>query len=449
MEMYLLKSAACLAVLLVFYKLALERSSMHQLKRIYLLATLALPFVIPAITFTSYVQTMETSGTNPLTVSNILGADASYSIPWTEILWTIYLCGAGLFGIRFTYRLSRIISRIRRNPRERYHNIIKVLLPQKVVPHTFLSYIFLNMESDKKKDIPTAVLEHERVHAQEMHSLDVLLVELAKVVLWFNPLFIWLGNSIKLNHEFLADSSVLKKGYAASNYQETILAYSSHAMVPAMAHSINYSSLKKRFTVMRTKSSRTGVWLRSLLLLPLLALTLYSFSGRETITLPMEETVEEVFQQTSATREEKKEYNKLARKYNAMKKEERIVKLKDLKRLEFIYQKMSDKQRADAEPFPECIPPPPPPPPPPPGADPDSPDAPKVVGSVPPPPPPPDAPDPMENFEDMVNKGQSFYLNGKEISKKQAMELENEVSDLKTIRVVRDDSGKNVIYFEN
>lgn len=150
-------------------------------------------------------------------------------------------------------------------------------------------------------------------------------------------------------------------------------------------------------------------------------------------------------QQTSATREEMKEYNKLARKYNAMDKEERIVTLKELKRMEYIYRKMSDKQRADAEPFPECIPPPPPPPPAP-DAEPNAPDAPDAAGSVPPPPPPPD---PVKDFDKMINKGEKFYLNGKEISKKQARALKNQVSELKSINVVRENNGTTAVYFVN
>src|SRR5690606_42117580 len=45
---------------------------------------------------------------------------------------------------------------------------------------------------------------------------------------------------------------------------------------------------------------------------------------------------------------------KLAKKYNAMDIEKRIIKKNDLERLETIYRKMNLSQRAKAQPFPEC-----------------------------------------------------------------------------------------------
>ena len=56
MEWYLLKSAACLCVFYVFYKVLLENSSIHAFKRVYLLVGLVLSFLIPLFTFTTYVE---------------------------------------------------------------------------------------------------------------------------------------------------------------------------------------------------------------------------------------------------------------------------------------------------------------------------------------------------------------------------------------------------------
>lgn len=156
-------------------------------------------------------------------------------------------------------------------------------------------------------------------------------------------------------------------------------------------------------------------------------------------------------QQSTATRAEMKEYNKLARKYNSMNKDERIVILKDLKRMEFIYRKMSDKQRNNAEPFPECVPPPPPPPPAPTikGDRHEIPVAPKAEGTVPPPPPKPVYPNSPEGFDKLLSMGDAFYLNGNKISKSEAKRLKTKAATFKRINILRDDNGNNVVYFEN
>ena len=51
----LLKSSACLAIFMLFYKLCLEKTSAHTFKRFYLIGILIISIGIPFITFTEYV----------------------------------------------------------------------------------------------------------------------------------------------------------------------------------------------------------------------------------------------------------------------------------------------------------------------------------------------------------------------------------------------------------
>ena len=67
MEIYLFKSAACLAIFYIFYKLFLERESFHNFKRIYLIASVIGAFLIPFITFTQYIEPQQIVSTNLFT----------------------------------------------------------------------------------------------------------------------------------------------------------------------------------------------------------------------------------------------------------------------------------------------------------------------------------------------------------------------------------------------
>jgi hypothetical protein len=378
MELYLIKSAACLAIFFSFYKLFLERESMHLFKRYYLLGSILAAFIIPLITFTSYVD-----ASNPTTSMLLLDSskEAMVDIGFFEknlstILWSIYILGVLFFSLKFGWNLFRMIQKIKKNPLQKERNIFHVLLNNPTTPHTFFSYIFLNIKEYKAQEIPEEVLLHEQAHALQKHSFDVLLIELLQIAFWFNPFIYYIKHSIKLNHEFLADRAVLNNGVDTSNYQNIILAFSSSAASPLLANSINYSFIKKRFTVMKTKTSKTGILFRSVLMLPLLALLLFSFSTREVIEreMEMESVITELIQE-NATAAQLKTYNDLARKYNAMSKGKRIMKRNELMTMEYIYGIMSKSQKAKAEPFPEFIPPPPPPapdatkPPPPPKED--------------------------------------------------------------------------------
>jgi bla regulator protein BlaR1 len=451
MIIYLIKSGFCLAIFYSFYKFLLEKESFHTFKRFYLLAALILAFGIPFITFTEYVEiTPQISNSTLPQLSNVITSTIEPQITnyFPIILWAIYGLGVFLFSIKFIKNLFKITNKIKRNPKLKIKHFTNVLLQESIIPHTFFSYIFLNKHKFETHQIPAEVLLHEETHASQKHSLDVLFIEVLQIIFWFNPLIYFIKHSIKLNHEFLADQEVLNKGTAPSTYQQILLAFSSNASEPQLANAINYSSIKKRFTVMKTKTSKQTFWLRSFILLPLLAFLIYSFSDKVTVEKERKESTtfekkrldtepileisynpdvfklngkdtslsmlkndfinlvnnqksdlrikikgainmsliknimtelkgnlikinldEEAYifedqyvsdDTIKATPEEVTEYNKLAKQYNAQPESSRVVKLKDLKRLEYIYNKMTKEQKASAEPFPNCPPPPPP-----------------------------------------------------------------------------------------
>ncbi|MCB0468146.1 MAG: M56 family metallopeptidase [Aequorivita sp.] len=401
MEIYVLKSAAILTVLFAFYKVFLENTSIHNFKRFYLFGSLLAAFLIPLITFTSYVEVSPIVATYTEATPQVTHTEIEKNINyWPFVLWTIYGLGALFFGIIFFRNLFNLMHQIRKNPKYKNTPFINVLLNETVIPHTFFNYIFLNKKQFENREIPTEVIFHEETHARQKHSLDIVFATLLQIVFWFNPLFYFIKKSIKLNHEFLADRAVLKTGAKISEYQKILLAFSSNAATPSLAHSLNYSSIKKRFTLMKTHTSKRAIWLKSLLILPLLSILIYGFSTRtvvekevsiqktESVLIQQKDTIRfngEIIQQ-KATEAEIAEYNKLAKKYNAVAIENRKIPLEDLKILETIYRKMTDEQKVNAEPFPECLPPSPPKPP-------KAPEAPKVKegekSDIPPPPPAP------------------------------------------------------------
>ena len=587
MLVFLFKSTACLAIFLVFYKLVLEKESVHHFKRFFLLGALLASFIIPNLVFTEYVDTTPNtdfvSAPTTITASEAHAAQKPVeesSFDWEMLLWGFYLLGVLGFGLRFITNLLQLHLRIKKNPKFKENFVTKVLLKQSLPPHTFFNYIFLNKEQFEEQNIPQEVILHEETHAKQRHSLDILLIEIAQVLLWFNPILYPFKSSIKLNHEFLADRAVINKNNNRSHYQNTILSYLSHDSFnkyqsTGIANAINYSSIKKRFTVMKTNTSKKSFVFRSLLLLPLTTLLLFGFSehreiareiptdhiitmnllGIETVQIQDEivhfnevaqvlnqeylstydsektkveinavqpvylntinnlskeirttgidfievfahEVIMEESQfkenvpitpsttllnakqmtivdskvqlQQSATREEMKEYNALAKKYNDMDRDRMHIKGSEVRRLKEIYGKMSKKQQADAEPFPDFPAPPPAPPAPVAAKTPknvsereyasnqietiiEEQDPYDIVGGgintkekppkppMPPspvknikeakpvgpsnPPAPPVPPKPVEHIKKMAAKGAKFMFNGKEITAKKAIEI--------------------------
>ena len=559
MWIYLLKFSACLAILLLFYKLVLEKIHIHHFKRYYLLISFIISLGIPLITFTQYVNvTVEPVlfAQNPTyngIYTEALPQDGSNILPL--LLWSLYMLGVILFGLKFLANLKSLVKSIKNNPRQKSGRIQHVLLQELIAPHTFFSYIFFNRKDYESQKISQEVFWHEETHANQKHSLDILLLELIQIVLWFHPLIYWAKHMVKLNHEFLADQAVLNKGASIPNYQNLILAFSSNAETPQLANAIHYSSIKKRIVIMKTKTSKKAIVLKGLVLIPLIALLLYSFSTKEILeiqktekatvvehypqgvieqekiydprnqNIPTQEisiainkkgqllvntdlvsleelkshllkynqgltkeqrsqsvraiiSVEEETQnniikkvdailmdygvatidiqgptkssdQLGATKTEIREFNTLAKKYNTQPQAMRVVPLKDLKTLETIYGRMSDEQKQQALPFPECAPPPPPSPAPPtkhvkednsPSPNLKSSDNQKIDATNKPSvyygklytvplPPPEKNPDPVKYIKELAEKGATFYIGPHQYKTDEAIELVKKSKD--------------------
>ena len=362
MSIYILKSTACLTVLYLFYKFFLENEKMHFFKRFYLIGMLLLSFFIPLITFTTYGNLAESIF--PIVLINNT-EEESNSLLFSEILpfvvWTIYFIGILFFSIRFWKNLISIILRIKKNHKLNIQSHIHVLLQNKIIPHTFLKYIFLNKVDFESNNIPDEVLLHEQTHAVQRHSIDILIIEILQIMFWFNPLIYLVKNSIKLNHEFLADQGVLSKGINASQYQKTLLLFSTNTSTPILANSINYSIIKKGFIIMKTKTSSNKTWFKGLLVLPILAILIFGFSTKEEVKIN-QVNLSNVVIQEGASKDQIKRYNRLARYYNAMDQSHMKIKKSDVELLKYLYSLMSDSQLKKVESFPNFPPPPPIPP---------------------------------------------------------------------------------------
>lgn len=81
-----------------------------------------------------------------------------------------------------------------------------VKTPNALAPFSFFNLIFYYPNSFTGKELE-AIIRHEKVHAIQKHSIDILAVEALFILQWFNP-FIWFyKNQLKQNLEFLADGA--------------------------------------------------------------------------------------------------------------------------------------------------------------------------------------------------------------------------------------------------
>ena len=296
---YILKSAACLAVFYLFYKLLMSRDTFHRFNRFALLGLLVLSFLLPLVeaSVNSPAAVQETM----LTLEQLLlladiqpeGESMAAATPSATVLWLraallVYLTGIVFFIVRNLCSLARLGRLIRQGKREaldsylpdrKEKNVRLVVHDHDIAPFSWMHWIVI-----ARKDLEEngrEILIHELAHIRNRHSWDLLLADLCIFVQWFNPAA-WLQKQELQNiHEYEADETVLREGVNARNYQMLLIKKAVGTRLYSMANSFNHSSLKKRITMMLKEKSNPWARAKYLYILPLAALAVTAFARPE------------------------------------------------------------------------------------------------------------------------------------------------------------------------
>lgn len=286
----LIKSTLAMAVLLAIYYFFLQKEKMYRFNRFYLIATIVFSLALPFITIPVYVeaeQPVEDMIPTVTTAHNIVTHN-TIDIPATKIIQTALQQAPAAPGVNYrpyiiliiyalvtiTF-LTRFIINIRRfytvksgSKTLPYRGATLILAEKKLLPYTFLNNIYLNKMDFEKSLIEPELFTHELTHVRQLHTLDILFIEVIKTFFWFNPLLYLYKKAIQLNHEFLADEAVIAKHKDVTDYQELLLTKANPAFKYALSSSINFSLTKKRFTMMtKTTNLSKQIALKALTLL--------------------------------------------------------------------------------------------------------------------------------------------------------------------------------------
>lgn len=357
---YLIKSGLCLAILLAFYHLVLEREKMHQFNRFYLLGSVLfsflVPFVIIYVDASPEVAEKVTRGMTPI----ITETDGVNQWGIAEYAFLAYLSITSIMLIRFVKSLIDIVLKIKQHEIISYQKAKLVLVEDDILPHTFWNYIFINREEYIAKKIEKELFTHELTHVTQRHTLDVLIVEALQIVLWFNPFFYPLKKAIQLNHEFLADDKVIASHQDIPKYQYLLLDKAAWKNKYYLASNLNYSLTKKRLLMMKTKNSKSTIRWKKLAIIPLIGGLIFLFANRvEAQTTKKKIEVKEVKKEAKskgASRAQMATYTDLFREADKNK----LFKMKDVKKMQYIYSLMTDKQKRSVKNINDHLPPPPP-----------------------------------------------------------------------------------------
>ena len=243
----------------LIYKLILEKITFFNVNRFYLLAVMVVSLVFPFIDFSIETNNQFLVQNLPeITVSENL-SDLSYNFS-TSLFNILYGGISGLFLFYFIISLGIVIRRINllKNPQ---HSVFQ--------PFSFFSFIYVpHLFSEEEQH---AIVEHEKVHANQWHTIDILMAEIYKAFFWFNPLVWIMVKDIKTNHEFIADEIASKK--TKSDYEAVLTAQFLGISINDLANNFNNELLTfKRIKMMKTQKSTLKKAMYYLLVIPTMAI---------------------------------------------------------------------------------------------------------------------------------------------------------------------------------
>lgn len=293
---YILKSAVCLAMFYLFYRLLLSKETFHRFNRMALLGVMLLSCLLPLVKVT--VEQASPVNAQVMSMEDLLlmyqwnseavvVEEGSRPFHWQEGLVLVYFAGLFFVIARHLWSLGRMLYLIRHSRCERLDNgICLVVHHRKLAPFSWMRYIVIS-ETDLKES-GYHILVHEMAHIHHRHSWDLLLTEVCAWLQWFNPAIWLLKQELQNIHEYEADEEVLRQGINAKEYQMLLIKKAVGARLYSIANSFNHSSLKKRITMMIRKKSNPWARAKYLYVLPLAAVTVAAFARPE-ISQPLDE----------------------------------------------------------------------------------------------------------------------------------------------------------------
>lgn len=282
--LYLLKSSLLLVIFLLCYRFLLAKETFYTFNRYFLIGGLVSALSLPSVIFTSTIPVSSLDFSQfPITEmvnQETLSTAQTSAFDFWELGLIVYGLGAFAFSIYFIYQLISLFISLKKQDFHIENGLIYVEIPGVSAPFSFLKYIIYDPQAHTAEELQM-ILQHERAHAKQLHSLDILLGRFCCVMLWFNP-FCWIYfRSMEENLEFLADSCVENKLFSSKSYQLTLLKNATGTKVPQFTQSFYKSFIKKRIIMLNTTKSQSKNRYKVLVLLPFLAAFLWSFNVRE------------------------------------------------------------------------------------------------------------------------------------------------------------------------
>lgn len=284
-----LKSGSIISISVLLYVAFLARDSFFQRNRIWLLSTLIVPWLMPLVAMPVWLKSVLFNADQQAESSIMM-----YDVPVTEVAHTTVeasfnweMLGTVLYTLVSLFFLIRLlwgylgIWRLKRTAKVTSYKGHKLVLLTEggINPFSFFRTIFMPAHLEREK-YGRMILEHERNHCAQLHSIDISLAEWLLIVQWWNPFVWWLRKLIVQNHEYCVDNAMVQQTQEPQAYQYSLLNLIQSNRRVQLVNNFNQSLTKKRIVMMNKKhTNRLVGWMKNFLLIPILGVALLAFTN--------------------------------------------------------------------------------------------------------------------------------------------------------------------------
>lgn len=188
-------------------KILLRSEKLFSFRRWFLLTgifvSLTLPLLKKLLSLLNFNEKIYSISLPPITIIQNAGTSSSTII---EFISYLYFLGVFLFAFIFSKHLFVLITTWKKQKPTKWKNLVVFNSKQHEHIFSFFHFVVIGKPDRFSTWETNKILSHELIHAKQLHSLDLLLINLVQIMFWFNPILIFYKNELIQLHEFEADA---------------------------------------------------------------------------------------------------------------------------------------------------------------------------------------------------------------------------------------------------
>lgn len=248
---YFLETNIALSIVAGFYYWMLRNETNFQFQRWFILGGIICSLIFPFIQIESNASIPSMSGLVGNTLPELTVTENQTVFEFKNILVLAYIIISSAIFLRMIWSLFKLVRLWWVNKRNNEEG------RSTLGSFSFLNLIFIEHSySSQDKEM---ILKHEQVHTKLFHSADIILIELLKVVFWFNPFVYLLRKEITSIHEFQADELALKS-VDAEQYCNLLARVALQSADFPIANHFNNSLTIKRIAMITNAKLKLSRW---------------------------------------------------------------------------------------------------------------------------------------------------------------------------------------------